>query len=277
MTTQKEGVMATKKNLFVFACLLGGCLFIPMAASAATAPATTTAKAVLSQEDCIKCHDQAPQDIASNGAAHKTQITCVDCHAGHPPKVKQIIPQCSQCHSGTDHFKLADCLSCHKNPHTPLVISLADNLTEPCLTCHTDQMAQLQQKKSKHTDLACSSCHKEKHKFIPNCAECHSPHVPGQTQADCLTCHKPHMPLEVTYPDSTPSSACAACHDVAYKELAASPFKHSKLQCATCHKAKHKMIPECQGCHGASPHPAPMHAKFPNCGQCHGTAHNLNI
>lgn len=278
MTTQKEGAMVTKKTLFGFACLLGGCLFIPMAAGAAPAPAPAAAAAAaeLSPADCIKCHDKAPQDIAGNGASHKTKITCVDCHTGHPPKVKKIIPLCSQCHSGSDHFKLANCGSCHTNPHTPLVISLGPDLTAPCLTCHTEQMAQLKDKKSKHSAVACSTCHKEKHKFIPNCAQCHSPHVPGQTQADCLTCHKPHMPLEVSYPDSTPSSACAACHDIAFKELAASAFKHAKLSCATCHQAKHKMIPQCQGCHGATPHPAPMHAKFPKCGQCHGTAHNLN-
>lgn len=263
--------MTITKKLFQLTCILAGCLFMPMAASAAP-----TSAAVLSQADCIKCHDQAPQDIASNGAAHKTKITCVDCHTGHPPKVKKIIPVCSQCHSGNDHFKLPNCTSCHKNPHTPLVINLGKDLTAPCLTCHTEQMAQLQQKKSKHTAVACSNCHRDKHKFVPNCADCHSPHIQGQTQADCLICHKPHMPLEVSYPDSTPSKACAACHDGAYKELAASAFKHAKLLCATCHQAKHKMIPQCQSCHGATPHPAPMHAKFPKCGQCHGTAHNLN-
>lgn len=270
MTRQKEGGMATKKKLFRFACLLGGCLLATMTAGAVSAAELTPA-------DCIKCHDQAPQDIASSGAAHKTEITCVDCHAGgHPPKVTNIIPVCSQCHSGTDHFKLPNCSSCHNNPHTPLIISLASNLTDPCLTCHTEQMAQLQQQKSKHTAVACSTCHREKHKFIPDCVHCHSPHMQGQTQADCLTCHKPHMPLEVTYPDSTPSVACAPCHDVAYKELTTNPSKHAKLQCSTCHQAKHKMIPQCQSCHGPSPHPAPMHAKFPECGQCHGTAHNLN-
>lgn len=240
--------------------------------------AATAFGAELTADDCIKCHDKPPADIAANGGAHKSQISCIDCHEGHPPKVKKedIIPACSKCHDGTDHFKLQGCLGCHTNPHTPLNITFADGLTAPCLTCHTDQIAQLKEHKSKHTELACSTCHHDKHKVIPNCQDCHSPHVKGQEQKDCLTCHKPHMPLEVTYPDSTPSTACAACHDDVYKMIKANPAKHSTLECATCHQAKHKMIPRCQDCHGENPHPPAMHAKFPKCGQCHGIAHNLN-
>jgi len=232
--------------------------------------------AELTPDDCIKCHDKAPQEIAGNGGAHKAKVTCVDCHAGHPPKVMNIIPACSKCHSGSDHYKLANCNGCHSNPHTPLNITFGDKLTEPCLTCHTEQIAQLKKHVSKHTSVDCSTCHREKHKLIPNCSDCHSPHLKGQEQKDCLTCHKAHMPLEVTYPDNTPSSACAACHDGAYKQLKANPAKHASLECAACHQTKHKMIPKCQSCHGDNPHPTPMHAKFPQCSQCHGVAHDLN-
>ncbi|MGV1099909.1 cytochrome C [Thiovibrio sp. JS02] len=238
--------------------------------------AANTQAAELLPGDCVKCHDKAPQDIADSGGAHKAQVTCVDCHEGHPPRIMDIIPACNKCHDGSDHFKLKDCLGCHTNPHTPLAITLGDGLTEPCLTCHTEQIAQLKQHASKHTAVACSTCHREKHKVIPNCTDCHAPHTTGQEQKDCLTCHKPHMPLEVTYPENTPSSACAACHDGVYKQIKANPAKHSTLECATCHQERHKMIPKCQGCHGDNPHPGPMHAKFPQCGQCHGIAHDLN-
>ncbi len=238
-------------------------------------PGVMAATAELSPDDCIKCHDKEPQDIATNGGKHKTEITCLDCHEGHPPKVQDNIPECSQCHSGEKHFELTGCLKCHINPHTPLEISLPDDTTQPCLTCHTEQIAQLKQHESKHTELACTNCHRERHGMIPECQQCHSPHVQGQTQQDCVTCHQAHMPLEVTYPDDLPSSACAACHEDEYDQLAASPFKHHDLTCADCHQKKHKMIPKCQDCHG-KPHAEGIHQKFPDCKSCHGNPHNLN-
>ena len=232
---------------------------------------------VLTDDDCIKCHDKPVTDIETNGGKHKTEISCTDCHEGHPPRVKDIIPQCSQCHSDPDtpHFQLKGCLQCHTNPHTPLEISIADNITEPCLTCHTEQMAELKQYESKHTEVACTTCHRETHGMIPECTQCHSPHTNDMTPKDCLTCHKPHMPLEVTYPDDVPSKDCAACHDTEYSELAASKYKHHDLACAKCHPKKHKTIPQCTDCHGV-PHPKDIMAKFPHCGDCHGTAHDLN-
>jgi len=225
--------------------------------------------------DCVKCHDQAPKDIANNGGAHKEKVSCVDCHVSHPPKSNDIIPNCSNCHADTPHFKLKGCNGCHSNPHTPLAITIPSGITEPCLSCHSEQMTQLQQEVSKHTTVACSTCHRERHGLVPNCADCHSPHAEGQTQKDCLTCHKAHMPKNVTYPANTASSNCSGCHAAAYEKLKKSPAKHAKLECATCHQEKHKMIPQCQSCHGPKPHAAAMHQSFPKCSQCHGTAHEL--
>lgn len=261
-----------KKN--TLARLVAGGLFVAAAAIGSGCFAAETVALVPS--DCIKCHDRAPHDIATNGSAHKDQVTCVDCHEGHPPRNLEIIPSCSKCHEGTPHFELQGCINCHNNPHTPLVITIDKNITQPCLTCHTEQMAQLQQYESKHTAVACSTCHRETHGMIPDCTHCHSPHIEKQVQKDCLTCHKPHMPLEVSYPSDIASENCAACHNDVYDMLKANPAKHSKLECATCHQEKHKMIPKCQDCHGPAPHPATMHAKFPECGQCHGIAHDLN-
>lgn len=260
-----------KKQFRPLTCLLGGGILL-----AATFVGTVGLASELTPDDCIKCHDQAPADISSNGGAHKSEITCVDCHEGHPPKVLEIIPACSKCHEGQDHFTLDNCLGCHTNPHTPLVITLPEDISKPCLTCHTEQMDQLRTHESAHTSVACTTCHREKHGFIPACADCHSPHIKGQEQKDCLGCHKPHMPLEVTYSDNTPSTACAACHDDANKQLSSNPAKHSLLNCAACHQQKHKAIPKCQSCHGETPHAPAMHVKFPQCGQCHGIAHNLN-
>ena len=262
--------MVTKINqLMTLVCIVGVTVFLVIFSQAKTISA-----AELSLDDCIKCHDNAPKDIEANGEKHKTNVTCKDCHQGHPPKVKEIIPNCNDCHSGEPHFELEGCLNCHTNPHTPLMITLAGDITEPCLTCHTEQIAQLKQHPSVHTTLACSNCH-DKHGLIPQCQQCHEPHSQEMTQADCVTCHQAHMPLVVAYPEDVASKNCAACHEEAYDLLIASPAKHSQLGCATCHQAKHKMVPECQMCHGV-PHPQGILSKFPKCGDCHGIAHNLN-
>ncbi len=234
----------------------------------------TGAKATLTSADCVKCHAKPPADIAANGGAHKTNVTCQDCHIGHPPTVKKIIPECSMCHEGKPHFGLKGCLSCHTNPHTPKIIKFGNNVTDPCLTCHTPQIEKLRKYKSKHSALNCSFCHNV-HGRIPLCTQCHKPHSQDMTATDCKKCHQAHMPLVVTYGADTQSKLCGSCHKKAYDLLNASPAKHKSVLCVTCHQSKHKMIPKCQDCHGV-PHPAGMMAKFPKCGMCHNIAHDLN-
>ncbi len=227
----------------------------------------------LNSSDCIKCHATQPAEIESQGARHKT-ITCQDCHAGHRPTSKNNIPACNQCHQGKPHFETKGCLTCHTNPHTPLVITFSSTLTEPCLTCHTPQIKQLRENKSKHSALYCSTCHSV-HRQAPACTKCHKSHSADITSADCKKCHKAHMPKVVTYAADTASIYCAACHSNAYNLLKASKTKHATLTCATCHQEKHKMVPKCQDCHGEK-HPESIMAKFPRCGDCHKIAHDLN-
>ncbi|MDA8163893.1 MAG: hypothetical protein M0017_02510 [Desulfobacteraceae bacterium] len=256
--------------------LAAALLLAPVAATAGSQPeekANPVAAPELSNDDCIKCHAGPPKDIQEMGGAHRTKVSCTDCHQGHPPAVTDNIPKCSNCHKGKSHFELKGCLSCHSNPHKPLELTLKGNITEPCLTCHTGQITQLRENPSAHTKLACTTCH-EKHGQKPECMKCHQPHQPEMTMADCTSCHKAHMPLQVTYGKETPSKQCAACHAAAYQLLTASHAKHSQLTCATCHQEKHGMVPKCADCHGA-PHPEGMMAKFSKCGDCHGIAHNL--
>jgi len=238
---------------------------------AATAGA---AQPTLNSGDCVKCHPAQPAQINDKGARHKT-ITCQDCHASHRPVSKNNIPVCNQCHKDKPHFQTPGCLTCHTNPHTPLVISFGKNLTEPCLTCHTPQIKQLRENKSKHTALYCSTCHAEVHRRIPACTQCHKPHSAEVTAADCLKCHKPHMPKDVTYAADTDNKLCAACHKNPYNLLKASKALHSTFTCAFCHQDKHKTVPKCKDCHGEK-HPQGIMAKFPRCGDCHGIAHDLN-
>jgi hypothetical protein len=227
----------------------------------------------LNPSDCVKCHAAQPAEIDAQGARHKT-ITCQDCHAGHRPASKNNIPACSQCHQGKPHFETKGCLTCHTNPHTPLVITFSSTLTEPCLTCHTPQIKQLRENKSKHSALYCTTCHSV-HRQAPECTKCHKPHSSDMASTDCKKCHKAHMPKVVTYAADTGSVYCAACHSKAYNLLKASKAKHASLNCAACHQEKHKMVPKCQDCHGEK-HPAGIMAKFPRCGECHNIAHDLN-
>ncbi len=228
---------------------------------------------VLTNSDCIKCHAAPPADIAANGAGHK-KITCQDCHAGHRPSIKDNIPKCSRCHMGKPHYEFKGCTTCHNNPHTPLKISFAGNLTEQCLSCHAQQIRQLRENKSRHTSLDCSFCHTA-HRKIPGCLQCHKPHMADMANASCKRCHKPHMPKVVTYAADVPSKDCSACHKKVFDLLTAGKSKHKTLDCAFCHQAKHKMIPSCQDCHGTH-HSSGILAKFPKCGECHNIAHDLN-
>jgi len=248
----------------IFTCLVIAVMSLPVFAAGDQ----------LNNDDCIKCHKVEPMDIAAQGSAHKTEVTCIDCHEGHKPSSPDNIPACANCHSGKSHYELDNCLSCHSNPHAPLVLKLAKNITGPCLTCHQNEGTQLQENKSFHSTMACTACHQQ-HGKVPDCVSCHEPHAEDMVQADCKQCHQAHKPLAITYAAETPSKSCAACHEEAYDLLLASTSKHHELPCAECHQETHKMIPACEDCHG-SPHPAGILRKFPECSQCHNIAHDLN-
>jgi len=227
----------------------------------------------LANQDCVKCHAQQPKDIEAAGLAHK-DLGCQECHTGHRPTSPNNIPKCSQCHEGEPHFELENCLGCHKNPHTPRVVTFAKNLTEPCLTCHQDQIAQLKTFPSKHSKLACSFCH-DVHRVKPECTKCHEPHADTMTAADCGTCHRAHQPKNVTYPATVSNTMCAACHKTPASLLAATQTRHGKVTCVQCHKDKHKTIPQCADCHQIK-HPEGIMKKFPDCLTCHNHPHDLN-
>jgi len=228
----------------------------------------------LSTDDCIKCHELQPKEIEAAGAAHESQINCLDCHAGHRPVSSNNIPACAQCHEGSDHYALDNCMGCH-NPHQPLNVVLDGELKAECLTCHTEQNAQLVANPSMHTEVSCNFCHADTHGNIPDCTECHEPHSTEMVQNDCATCHEAHQPMVLEYPETTKNLLCAACHDTAYEELLASTTKHRDVGCVECHANKHQTVPQCSDCHG-TPHAAGIHAKFPQCGSCHNTAHDLD-
>lgn len=254
-----------KRHQFVSALFFGLIIF---SASSLTAAPT------LGIGDCVKCHELQPTEIETAGAAHKDQINCLDCHAGHRPVSANNIPACAQCHEGAEHYELNNCMSCH-NPHQPLAVVLEGELKAECLTCHKEQNAQLLANPSMHTEVSCNFCHAEKHGHIPDCTSCHEPHSADMTQKDCAVCHEAHQPMVLQYADTTQNLLCAACHDTAYSKLLATKTKHRNVGCVECHADKHKTVPRCSDCHG-TPHAAGIHAKFKNCGDCHNTAHDLD-
>jgi len=238
-----------------------------------TAGASAETKYPYTKEECVKCHAAEVHDIATAGRKHRS-VPCLGCHDGHPPAVQKPIAPCNKCHLKIKkaHFEVGGCLNCHTKPHTPLNITFRNKAD--CLYCHASQSDQLAANKSKHSALDCTFCH-DVHRKIPQCTQCHQPHVPEMAATDCRKCHKPHMPNRVAYADDIPSKDCGACHGNVLKTLTSSNAKHSTFACAFCHKEKHKMVPTCQSCHG-SPHPAGIMRKFPKCFSCHNIAHALN-
>jgi len=230
----------------------------------------------LQNSDCVKCHLAAVQDVDAQGARHKSDVGCLDCHLEHPPEGTKVIPQCSMCHdpADKDHFKVANCINCHY-PHYPLKMEFAKlGVVKPvCLTCHPTQGTELTTYPSKHTELDCQECHLV-HAEWQECLACHQGHTADMTYQDCLRCHQPHMPTVVKYDAQIPNGFCGGCHATETDVLAKNQTKHHDLACVYCHKDQHKMVPQCETCHGI-PHGNDMHQKYPNCLDCHMDPHAL--
>jgi len=244
--------------------------------------------AELQNTDCTKCHDSQPNDIKTNGGKHKTEVACLDCHLEHLPLGEATIPQCAMCHDPEDqkHFGVGErsvCLGCHRNPHTPLDITVEDTPAsmKVCLTCHGEKGEEFAAFPSKHSQKNCTFCHPTKHKVINRCFTCHDKnaiHNGGgsfMVFEDCLRCHKPHSPLNIHYAADTPSKFCGTCHGDIFQRLSKSKAKHHAFNCAFCHKDKHPTVPNCRDCH-AQPHSQNMLTNFnEDCLKCHRDPHDL--
>jgi len=85
------------------------------------------ASRVLTDSDCIKCHESIVAKVDVRGQKHKTAVNCLDCHLEHPPAGNNAIPKCRMCHLPEDkpHYALNECIVCH-DPHAPLKIELGE-------------------------------------------------------------------------------------------------------------------------------------------------------
>jgi len=238
--------------------------------------------AELQPTDCVKCHDTQPADINANGGKHKTAINCLDCHVEHLPLGTDTIPQCAMCHDSSekDHFAVGDrsvCLKCHRNPHTPLDVTVDDvpEMSTVCKTCHGEKGEEFAQYPSKHAEKNCTFCHPTKHKKINKCLTCHEPHAEFMVFEDCLRCHKPHSPLNIHYADDIDSKYCGSCHTEIFEMLSASKAKHGGFNCAFCHADKHPTVPQCADCHGSPHDPSILNPFNEDCLKCHRNPHDL--
>lgn len=157
-------------------------------------------EASLKEEDCKICHDLEYQKIIQKGADHRDKLTCFDCHPGHPPKIRNNIPDCTDCHDSSPHRKMADCSSCHpkKNNcsachdvHQPLAFTDKAIALRHCQVCHPQVYQKWKNTQSKHGKLKCSYCHLE-HRMVQTCSDCHGkPHAEGTHNLfpECATCH----------------------------------------------------------------------------------------
>jgi predicted CXXCH cytochrome family protein len=139
-------------------------------------------------KECVNCHGSVQKEITQYKSKH-VELGCISCHKEkHGYK-----PVCQECHSPhTEKQTYKDCLTCHK-PHSPTNIpEFAKNTpNDVCGSCHTKPFESLANSNAKHKDLVCVYCH-SKHKYIPNCRNCHGePHSAGihKKFPDCLKCH----------------------------------------------------------------------------------------
>ncbi len=222
---------------------------------------------------CAACHDDVVSLNQKHGGPHKDAVGCLDCHTGHPPEGKNVIPSCNQCHpaADNDHYLGKGCTGCHP-AHAPAKIDFA-NLkggTAVCISCHEGPGAEFKAKPSAHAELKCWECH-QAHGKSPSCMECHEPHSPSMTYEDCLRCHQPHQPKTLWQAGTIDPTLCQTCHKdvVSSYEQQGGPHK-AELGCLDCHQAhppeEDGVIPACTMCHDAGER---AHFALKNCASCH--------
>lgn len=226
----------------------------------------------LVDDDCIMCHQDEVQQIVEQGAQHKTEVGCMDCHVEHPPEGKNVVPLCSDCHKSSQsaHYAIEKCTICH-NPHYPVNMDFAkiDAVKPACVSCHSKEGKENITYPSAHSDLDCKECHLQ-HALSTPCMDCHKPHTQNMTHKDCLRCHKPHRPTAIKYDSVVPSSLCAGCHGEVVEEVNERGADHKSVGCTDCHlkhpPAEKNVIPACALCHAPADNP---HYKVENCISCH--------
>ncbi len=164
----------------------------------------------LQMPDCLKCHTNPHRPLnisltdAGNGACHgchepevrmfgqfKSKHQALEC--SHCHDVHRKIPQCTQCHKPHKaEVAAADCNNCHYGHMPKVEVFPAGMSSTVCVSCHQTPADLLRATTSKHKILACTGCHSLKHKYKPDCKECHRAPHPENMLAKfpkCGMCH----------------------------------------------------------------------------------------
>lgn len=136
---------------------------------------------------CFECHGTVRDQLVKYPSKH-TKVACMTCHTSHGFK-----PSCFTCHKPhTEGQALSTCIPCHP-VHQPRQISYGKDVpSRTCGACHTKIFNSLTKNTSKHRTVACVTCHKDRHRYVPQCSDCHGkPHkqVIHDKFPRCLTCH----------------------------------------------------------------------------------------
>ncbi len=136
---------------------------------------------------CGDCHAE-PRDQVVKFPSKHSKVACQKCHTSHGYK-----PVCSACHK--PHFQgqeASTCIKCHP-VHKPREITYAnDTPAVTCGACHGKVYAKWQKTPSLHAKVNCATCHHSRHRYVPQCTECHpTPHKKEILAKfpKCLGCH----------------------------------------------------------------------------------------
>ena len=136
---------------------------------------------------CSQCHP-GPQEQLDKFKSKHSKVACNRCHTAHG-----LIPSCFNCHKPhLEGQEISTCTKCHPVHRPSQVTYSADTPAATCGVCHTTVYSKWQKTASKHAKVNCALCHHTKHKYVPQCKECHSaPHPAGilARYPKCLSCH----------------------------------------------------------------------------------------
>ncbi len=137
---------------------------------------------------CVSCHSGPSKQMAASPSKHET-FACNFCHAD----THGNIPSCVDCHEPhSETMVQTDCATCHQ-AHKPLDLNYpATTSSQLCSSCHDTVFATLTVSPAKHSQIACATCHADKHKTVPQCADCHGePHAASMHERfpKCGECH----------------------------------------------------------------------------------------
>ena len=233
-----------------------------------------------STDTCNNCHsmqlyvESLVSPINGSVISSHSNIACIDCHGGTTYKHRldaqltiakkigsyglisnisgvdttALDVNCIDCHStigdSIAHSGKSSCDECHLAHRDTLLPQEFNELD--CSKCH-----KLPEMAGGHAPMDCRSCH-IRHKYKPNCTQCHPPHVKAGTSDEdlaaiisdwtndvCLDCHNdyhsPSKELVFSLSPDMDKELCAECHRE-YTMLKTYGSFHNKLQsCANCH------------------------------------------